>query len=296
MKLLADKMITARPRGDVAALALTTLKMPAINHSPSPEPVALCDRFVFDAAAIQALAGSGFDFGHAMPNRLIPPPAKLAWIEAYGGQGWLISGETAYAFLDHDYLGIHHAATVDLRAAADGKYHTVLSDVVLAAFDPHSDAGLRARSGAHRCAALVLPLLLALASPRAATSRRVLPGAGLDRGQKAFALRRAQRGLPVFSYNKVDLIRPQTALYRGEMRTAESLAGLRLHQVIGHWRLIDGVIAPYWIWIEGHQRGDADLGTIVKERQVHLDLGGMRRGFRMPAHIGRRGERVEAVR
>lgn len=64
--------------------------------------------------------------------------------------------------------------------------------------------------------------------------------------------------------------------------------------VIGHWRLIDGVPEPFFVWIEGHERGDRGLGWIAKERHVKL-AGGVRRGFDLPTDAGVPGERRIAV-
>jgi hypothetical protein len=50
--------------------------------------------------------------------------------------------------------------------------------------------------------------------------------------------RRFQQGRPIYSYNQVDLVLPQTCIHRGEVVEAKSLAGKRGHMVIGHWRLI----------------------------------------------------------
>ncbi|MCS0501402.1 hypothetical protein [Ancylobacter mangrovi] len=296
MKLLADRLMLSRPKGDVEGWALTTLKTPGTNHAPAAGPVALCDRFVFDQVALKALRGSTFDFGDDAA-RVTPTPAECAWIDVTASHGWLVSGDTAYAIFDFGRAwGIRHAATVPLVGDVNNDIFVRFSDFVQTTFDRRDEVDTKLRAYLGRAAGLVHKFLMALASPRAATSRRVLPGAGLDRGQKAFALRRAQRGVPVFSYNKVDMIRPGAAMHNGVLRSVESAAGTRLHMVIGHWRLIDGVVEPYWIWVDGHQRGDAELGTIVKERHVRLDTGGMRRGFRLPEQVGHKGQRTRAVR
>jgi hypothetical protein len=103
-----------------------------------------------------------------------------------------------------------------------------------------------------------------------------------------------QRGRPMFSYNKVDLVVPRTCIYRSEVVETQSLAGKRGHMVIGHWRLIASVPEPFFVWIDGHERGDRELGYITKERTVLIGSGGLRKGFIVPNGIGRPGERQKA--
>lgn len=137
-------------------------------------------------------------------------------------------------------------------------------------------------------------LCTALASHRIATVERITPG-GLSAAQRASLRRSQQRGRPVYSYNVVKLRRPETALHRGCVVATESLKGTRRHLVIGHWRLIDGKAEPFWVWIDGHERGDRALGLIVKERHVQLSPV-VRRGFTAPSHVGASHERVPARR
>ncbi|MDR6952314.1 hypothetical protein J2X65_001669 [Ancylobacter sp. 3268] len=287
MKLLADRFLLDRPRGHIENEAHGLLKLPKANHLPSPAPTALCDRFVFGERDFQALQYAALDVEAAPPGDRLPVPCNPMWIDIAGRYGWLISGGIAYAFHDCAHWGIRCVGQVCLTVNPDDNLWVDLSDFAWDALIRSAAEGIQAATAA----GAVVKIIYALSSPRAATARRVVPGVGLDRGLKAFALRRAQRGLPVFSYNKVELIRPQTALYRGELRSAESLSGTRMHMVIGHWRLIDGVIEPYWIWVDGHSRGNPDLGTIVKERHVRLSPDAFRKGFRVPADAGHTGER-----
>ncbi len=297
MKLLADQMLLSGPVMDGDREIYDALRLPGTNHAPiGNDAQPMCERFVFDREAVHALGSIEGRWGDDV-RRLggVPIVLDRMWIEADVDNrcrvGWLIRDDVASCVVHFTRLRTSlHVGDCMLSSFADhrGSY----------CFTPAGEGFIEgaawSRGQLYYTIVGVIPHLLALASPRAATSRRILPGAGLDKGVKAFALRRAQRGVPVFSYNRVELVRPQTAMYRGEVRTAESVAGMRLHQVIGHWRLIDGVIEPYWIWIDGHERGDEKLGTIVKERHVRLDRGGMRRGFRLPAYVGRPGERVVA--
>ena len=131
-------------------------------------------------------------------------------------------------------------------------------------------------------------------SPRAAVARR--KRLDDDAASRAMRLRRFQRGRPIFSYNQVDLVIPKTCIYRGELRAVESFEGVRGHMVIGHWRLIEKVLEPFWVWINGHKRGDCERGWIVKQRNVTYVSGGIRRGFAIPSDYGEAGEHRKAVR
>jgi hypothetical protein len=135
--------------------------------------------------------------------------------------------------------------------------------------------------------------LVALGHPRAATTRRIVPSLSTS-AERAFARRQMHRGRPIFSYNVVDLVVPQTCIYRGESHPTESFAGKRGHMVIGHWRLIAGVAEPFFTWVDGHERGDRDLGYITKERSVSAHAGGMRKGFVVPNMPAAPGERRAA--
>jgi hypothetical protein len=133
-----------------------------------------------------------------------------------------------------------------------------------------------------------------ITNPRIAVANRVVRATNEDATQRAFALRRAQRGRPVYSFNRVEIIAPTTCEFRGVVVAAASLAGRRGHMVVGHWRLIDGKLEPYWVWVEGHERGDRELGWIAKERIVKI-APIERRGFVSPSFSGFKGQRVSAA-
>lgn len=291
MKLLADLILKQRPIGRGEEHAHTMLRRPASNHAPTVNPVGLCDRFVFDRAAASALRGNVETMNEFLRSLgRIPTPLERAWIEVDGSGAWLIDGRQVYGYSLVGSLGARYIGELNLDdwpGTVNVRLSTFISRLGSAG---HTDLQLWSEWMLTVGCALV-----ALASPHAATSRRVMPGPEGGSAQRAFAFRRAQRGCPVFSYNKVDFIRPRAAVHNGVLRSVESVAGQRLHMVVGHWRLIDGVIEPYWIWVEGHTRGNADLGTIIKERHVHLAPNVVRRGFLMPNETGRSGERRAAL-
>lgn len=47
--------------------------------------------------------------------------------------------------------------------------------------------------------------------------------------------------------------------------------------------------------IDGHHRGNDDVGYVTKERHVEFAGGGVRRGFAVPRYFGKPGERAAAV-
>lgn len=292
MKLLADKFINERPIDPVEREISDLLRLPAVNHAPSSEMVALCDRFVFDEAAMRALSHDVTPWSEKFPptGRRLHVPCNPMWIDAHGGSGWLVKDRIAYCIFDCRHFGLRYVGAIDLDSF-DGVEWEWKASRFSAAVTPQSAP----RENLEIAVALIFGLLFALGVPHAVSTRRIVPGLGLERGQAAFAARRAQRGLPVYSYNRVEMQLPRASMHNGVLRTAESFAGTRMHQVIGHWRLIDGVVEPYWIWIDGHTRGNADLGTIVKERNVHLAPNAVRRGFPIPNDAGRAGERRAAA-
>lgn len=99
----------------------------------------------------------------------------------------------------------------------------------------------------------------------------------------------------MFSHNVVNMVLPKTCEHRGEIKSVESFAGKRGHLTVGHWRLIEGILTPYWTWVDGHKRGNAELGWVTKERHVKFSPDKARRGFLVPQAPGRRGQRLQAV-
>ncbi|BBE74344.1 hypothetical protein [Oharaeibacter diazotrophicus] len=282
MKLLADRLCAqAAPFWEEERMAKDILKMPDRNHVPgSVGPTALCDRFVFSGEALQATLTEcrGRNTRDIVEMAFTLKPSPTFWIEASTACfGFLCLGRKICVF-----------SGVDGRAQLIAQY--VHPDIIQIA--AHDDAV--PRDFASLALGTWASMVLALSNNRVTSTRRVM-GSPVDKAMRAAARRRAQTGSPVHSYNVVDLILPKTAMHRGILKPVESFAGVRGHLVIGHWRLIDGVAEPYWVWVDGHHRGDDTLGTVTKERHVQL-VGGARRGFFLPEFAGRAGQRVKAGR
>jgi hypothetical protein len=118
---------------------------------------------------------------------------------------------------------------------------------------------------------------------------------GKSRAWKRLQARRAAKAKPVFSYNKVTLLIGNTSIERGVVRETRAFFGTRQFQRIGHWRLIDDCLEPYWTWIKPTTVGSALLGIIVKERVVKIEQI-VRRGYVSPDFVGFAGQRVKAIR
>lgn len=304
MKLLADQIATMQWADPVCRTAADVLRLPSFNHAVSPRMLPACERFVFDEENALAVMGDGSfpaTVGEIINGCGVPrAPCLPAWIEIDDGTGWLLTqhadGEVwALAFADGRRAG--NGWPNRIVALGELQLSSLASDAATWIPSPLSTYQMTLgvpEALLTRIVTRVVFLLYALAAARTVTTRRVNPSMGSSAAGRALMLRRAQRGAPVFSFNRVDLIRPQTALHNGVLRSVESFAGIRMHMAIGHWRLIDGVVEPYWVWVDGHHRGNRELGLIVKERHVYLGPGGSRRGFAIPAEIGRPGERRKA--
>lgn len=98
--------------------------------------------------------------------------------------------------------------------------------------------------------------------PGASTTRQIVAGQKLQRA-------RARNGkTPIFAYNEVVLL---TQRAHGAEHTASGEGGhKRRHHVIGHIRL-HHANEPFgeWSWVKPHWRGDAGIGIVLKEREVH---------------------------
>lgn len=306
MKRISETLMAMPPTGHpLVEAARDALKLPARNHAPVEgdhwRPA--CDRFVLPGDWPDVLQRA---FGDAESMLAAATNARVPLVPC---------------FVEHDAIALYcHGAveaptvTVFVRPSRVDAPLPVCSFVMdhgegsgflAPSASIHLEAGAYAfgycdDQGENKDPAffglmkVAVATLAALSSPRVTSVRRVLPSM-LDRARAARSRRRAQVGVPLSSYNKVEFVLPKTALHRGQVRPVESFAGLRGHMVVGHWRLIDGVLEPYWLWVDGHCRGNADLGWVSKERRVvrHDDL---RRGFLMPERDGHPGERLPAVR
>ncbi len=130
-----------------------------------------------------------------------------------------------------------------------------------------------------------------------------------DTGEARLLRRRKALGrVPFFSYNYVTLPVPGDPCFRGEVLPGDGTGShQRRHWRHGYWRLqdaraVDGELVPFWVWVEGYEAGNEDLGRIVKERHVTVDVAGVidgpvfRRGYRMPDFEGRKGQRIKATK
>lgn len=307
MKLMADRLLSMPPTGDeYLERARCVLKIPSRNHTVDASNFTNpgCDRYVFDREDVNALSDH---FEEDAESRLLATeyarlPSDPCWLECenlgflvwkdgqgavplvgfIGGRGHALVGSLAY-------VDFGQIKTLD----AIGKGRTKI-ELLQTGRRVVSSGSLKA-SQVSSLLFKAIVMMAAMSSPRVTTVRKVSRDvSALNSAERAFRMRRAQRGRPVFSYNKVDLVLPKTALHRGVLKPAESFAGMRGHFVMGHWRLIDGVLEPYWTWVDGHKRGDPELGWITKER--HVDLSRVtRRGYLVPAQEGHPGQRVRAI-
>lgn len=271
------------------------LKLPRPNHAGAligPEPLA--ERFVFSEGIFDELSRVMLDdTSRSAAIERARVPCFPAWIEAgrYSWHFWLDADGAQMATF---FLNGRSPLTVfnigDVISGSAGDINVALTSL-----------GARIQSAENvpddwfgAFSFRVVFLLAVISSPRAASVRRRLSGEGLSAADRAMRLRRAQAGRPMFSFNEVILVPAKTALHRGVLQPVESFAGMRGHVVMGHWRLIDGKIEPYWIWVDGHRRGNDRLGTIVKQRNVGAVTGRWRKGFQIPDGLGLAGERRPA--
>jgi hypothetical protein len=329
--LLAQPMPMSESSPDVAGIrmgdilyhpvikeAREALKMPARNHAAAnAEELSFgaCDRFILSPKFVDATLDNFDNLDRESRSLLIEnarPPLPTCWIE-YPSVGEDRSPDrgrsSALFFGKNDMMTyfvklppMHGAPTfllpyawVSLSTLRDEwlknpesgcgniiQFSKIAVEILEQKKTTADDIGFTLQNS--------VAYLAAITNPRAATVKRLVPSVQ-SAAERAFARRRFQQGRPIFSYNHVELVVPQTCIYRGEVVESRSLAGKRGHMVIGHWRLIAGKAEPFFTWIEGHERGNRELGRITKERHVDIGTGGLRRGFQMPEGPGRPGER-----
>lgn len=254
------------------------LAQPDRNHS-GEAPAAQVDRFIIDCAP-EIFANVSVDLsGVTLLDgfKMVRLPLETGWLEweeqnAHFGCLWI--GRQV------DLFWGEVGKPQDLRFV--GSIGNELKDCFTCEGFPPSEFV--------KIAARVIGLLFCLSSPRAATvERRVAHQAS------APALRKFQRGRPVYSYNVVKLKLPEPTRQGGTVSSTEG-AAKRGHWVRGHWRLILNVNEPYWTWVEGHKAGDESLGFVTKERHVELTEAAVRKGFAVPMFEGNAGMRIPAAR
>lgn len=117
----------------------------------------------------------------------------------------------------------------------------------------------------------------------------------MSRAAKMMAIRRAQRGVPIFSDNIVDWATEQTSIQRSEKICKRSFFGRRKAEYRGTWRLHDRNPEPFWSWVRPYSAGNERLGVVSKTRIVSFEMF-RRRGFVAPDFVGQPGQRVKAIK
>lgn len=293
-KSVADKLVKSPDHNCWMAVKVSELlRRPKKNHTDFYTP--MIERFVFDGQQVQCLNDACINLSRNSKDALFASlklPMHSFWME-FGQSGYYVSGETVTLFngSGKKVPALASASVSQIMAAGPGTDFTAIFrpddgrfwDCIL------DDVGGHFRMFAALCAAIN--------SPRSATTERVRRVGGSTVERKAVS-RRGQRGYPIFSFNRVNIHRPDTSSQKSEVLLSGVQTSKRGHWVIGHWRLIDGNAEPYWTWVESHKRGDDGLGFIAHERLVDLAPGsfGVRRGFSIPAMPGSAGSKIEAVR
>ena len=298
MRLLADRLLATDGNSDPhVARAQELLREPAQNHMPANiDQIGKCDRFVIPHATWDAMNGYKKSCDDASWDALmsaIRAPIPQCWFELQDSMtGCLLEGDNGVVFAapGREFFAVATLHLDRIRGAHDG----LAPNSEFVTWHPGGLPWKLTRADETLSVLIMWAVVIALTnSPRAAVARR--KRLDNDAASRAMRMRRFQRGRPIFSYNQVDLIIPETCIYRGEVRAVESFEGMRGHMVIGHWRLIDKALEPFWVWIDGHERGDRDRGWIVKQRNVTYVAGGLRRGFAVPSGRGSSGERRKAI-
>jgi hypothetical protein len=312
MGTMADRILAMKPvrSGDIS-IAQNLLKIPLENHAPCKlAAVGKVDRFVLTDGFVDAFDHEVDDLASKqslwVSSRPLMPQYWLEFSVSQTAQrGYLVDNDWVRCFtFDRDFDGNVHSVCGFSFEQAAGHMHPFGDSSVW--IDRPIDLeispffrSLIARGYLQIDELLqqtrLVPIVAMIANCRTAVGRRIIPSQS-NAAERSMLRRRFQRGRPIFSYNQVDLILPKTCIYRDEVRSVESFDGVRGHMVIGHWRLIDGVLQPYWIWIDGHERGDRQRGWIVKERIVQFQAGQQRRGFLIPRDPGGPKERRLATR
>lgn len=294
MQTLADK-IAARPfpKDDIACSIAAMLKRPSANHSELHTPQV--ERFIFDDAAIDVIYNIfKTEAARKQAFAICKPPFLPMFVEI-ANRGYFIMQleediiSVSLMVYDHkNNYGSCHSRCL-LENITDNKPFTPeMVTAGISVYAPEAiDDAIHAFAG--------LPLILAvITQPRMATVEKVVPSAADSPALRAMRRRRAQRGRPMYSFNRVTVDLPQHSLQGGEIKQRAALSPRRGHNVIGHWRLITRSEEPYFVWVQPHQAGDPALGWVTKERIIKIK-GGVRHGYLMPEFAGQNGQRVDAT-
>ncbi|MBU2963340.1 hypothetical protein KO516_21440 [Citreicella sp. C3M06] len=288
---LADRLIKNRhPSDEWAGDLAARLSMPAENHSPQWHP--MVERFVFDddGALPFVLTLSSDEHQAAMDNLRVP--MNEFWLET-PQSGYHCAGDDVTIYVRDRGLvlsvGGFKISDVRKRGGVGMSFYN----------PPNLEASLEdpERLAAMEVGISSFAIFCALInSPRSATCERIIPRADTQ-DQRILNRRKAQRGCPVYSFNRVRMIRPGTSRQSSTVLCGEQTSK-RGHWVVGHWRLVDKNMEPYWTWVASHKRGDDAQGFIAHERHISIapESFETRRGFVIPHIIGKPGQRVEAQR
>ncbi|ULB10727.1 hypothetical protein ORIO_12520 [Cereibacter azotoformans] len=295
-KTLADRIVRGplNVRDDAGHGVAQLLKKPAPNHSDTFAP--MVERFVVDVADYGKVSASNDrSVGLVMQNLRLP--METFWLEVgecgffvqngYVRLFWTFGLGTPLCIGVIDLDSIRDVFGLDLRDAFFVYSHCAGYFINWAPFTSKLYFSLAVFA---ECCSIIN-------SPRSAAREVIRPG-GIPSAQRATRHRRAQRGYPMFSFNRVTIRRPDTSLQSSGVLLCGQQTSKRGHWVIGHWRLIDNVPDPYWVWVEAHKRGDEGTGFISHERHVKIEPGsfGTRRGFVIPTDEGSPSQRVPAAR
>jgi hypothetical protein len=300
-KQLADKF-TEKIYVDTVSeeiLAWHMLRRPSVNHSDIFTP--MVERFVFDFDELRPSWDYLCEFDEAGKQRLcvagenLRVPFDNCWLEVAStsrSYGYLVSAcgndHEIRSFTEVDgeprFTWAAKASTLRQRGPLS------VTRLLPKPLPPDLTLQLITQASAFEM------LCAILASPNMATTERVVRAMGTTKESRALHRARAQRGKPVFSFNRVSVRLPQAAHLNGVLVDRDSPLVKRAHMVIGHWRLIDGVLEPYWVWVHPHERGDRTAGFVANERYVSLSAAVLRRGWLIPQTAGTAGQRVPAVK
>ena len=298
MRLLADEIATAPAawqRTRIYRRVSELLRRPSPNHAAGPMGYTPCvDRFVFlpsDTKLIETAGGldlGPYDFDLWSIAR---PPLPTCWIE-FGNWGWFIEAEEING-LAFPYAHVFCRGKKGLPPITVGRMSLPDEWQSTAAGSVDEHWPREGIEDALEYMNFLALLLVIIATPNVVSTRRVAPGQGSPAASQR-ALRQAQRGRPVYSFNEVRLTPGRTAIHNGVVKPSAAFVGKRGHMVIGHWRLLEKKLEPVWVWVEGHERGDPDKGRVIKQRIVANAQSVIRRGYFFPERDGYPGARMAA--
>ena len=280
-KLVMDAFCRDHDRRDPFERAIVEgLRRPSVNHSGVRLP--LIERYIIGDEAKELIEAEGRNWERCE----VRPLHDIYWIEI-GDFGFFVHDRFLNFVLRQGNSRARLVLQFDPFSFGDGFDVRPLTD------DVPDESIIRDAMVAGYAAHVLIQ------TPRMSVVERILPPNGQSIAFGAASRRLAQRGKirpSMFSYNKVTQIAGDTSRIAGVIRGAsEAGQARREHEVRGHWRLYDKVSEPYFRWIDAHKSGNPELGTIVKERHVRLPQE-VRRGFRVPTHVGVEAERVRAER